>query len=121
MALSGSFTTNKYTTSSHGDIGLRLSWTATQSIENNTSTIKWTLKSYGSMSSGYNVQAGPVTVKINGTTVLNTTSRFKMYGDGKYSKSGDLFSIGQLHRLLEPDAGQNKPLCLNHRNGELHG
>ena len=90
MALSGSVSTNKYTTSSHGTIGLILSWTATQSIVNNETTINWTLKSNGTMSSGYYVQAGPVTVKIAGTTVLNTTSRFSMHGSGGYSKSGTI-------------------------------
>lgn len=90
MALSGSVSTNKYSTSSHGTIGLILSWTASQSIVNNQTTINWTLKSNGTMSSGYSVQAGPVTVKIGGTTVLNTTSRFSMYGGGGYSKSGTI-------------------------------
>lgn len=90
MALSGSVSTNKYSTSSHGTIGLILSWTASQSIVNNTTTINWTLKSNGTMSSGYYVQAGPVTVKIAGTTVLNTTSRFNMRGSGGYSKSGSI-------------------------------
>ena len=90
MALSGSVSTNKYTTSSHGTIGLILSWTATQSIVNNETTINWTLKSNGTMSSGYYVQAGPVTVKIAGSTVLNTTSRFSMHGGGGYSKSGTI-------------------------------
>ena len=90
MALSGSVSTNKYTTSSHGTIGLILSWTASQSIVNNQTTINWTLKSNGTMSSGYYVQAGPVTVKIAGTTVLNTTSRFDMRGGGGYSKSGTI-------------------------------
>ena len=90
MALSGSVSTNKYSTSNHGTIGLILSWTATQSIVNNETTISWTLKSNGTMSSGYYVQAGPVTVKIAGTTVLNTTSRFSMHGGGGYSKSGTI-------------------------------
>lgn len=90
MALSGSISTNKYTTSSHGTVGLVLSWTATQSLVNNTTTINWTLKSNGTMSSGYSVQAGPVTVKIAGTTVLNTTSRFSMYGGGSYRKTGTI-------------------------------
>ena len=90
MALSGSVSTNKYSTSSHGTIGLVLSWTASQSIVNNQTTISWTLKSNGTMSSGYYVQAGPVTVKIAGTTVLNTTSRFNMYGGGGYHKSGTI-------------------------------
>ena len=90
MALSGSVSTNKYTTSSHGTIGLVLSWTATQSIVDNTTRIYWTLKSNGTMSSGYYVQAGPITVKIAGTTLLNVTSRFNLYGDGAYSKSGNI-------------------------------
>ena len=88
MALSGSITTNKYSTSSHGDIGLQLSWSATQSIANNTSTIKWTLKSVGSMSSGYYVQAAPITVVIAGKTVVSQTSRFNMKGGGGYKKTG---------------------------------
>ena len=90
MALSGSVSTNKYSTSNHGTIGLILSWTASQSIVNNQTTISWTLKSNGTMSSSYYVQAGPVTVKIAGTTVLNTTSRFDMRGGGGYSKSGTI-------------------------------
>ena len=73
MASSGSVSTNKYSTSSHGTIGLILSWSITsQSIANNTTTIHWTLKSNGTMDSGYYVQAGPVTCTINGTKVVNT-------------------------------------------------
>lgn len=90
MALSGSISTNKYTTQNHGSIGLILTWTASQSIDNNQTTINWTLKSYGTMSSGYSVQAGPVTVKIGGKTVLSATSRFSMYGGGGYTRSGTL-------------------------------
>ena len=99
MALSGSVSTNKYSTSSHGTIGLILSWTASQSIVNNTTTISWTLKSNGTMSSGYYVQAGPVTVKIAGTTVLNTTSRFSMHGGGGYSKSGTITVPNPIHAI----------------------
>ena len=90
MALSGSFNTTKYTTSSNGTLGLNISWTATQNIVNNTSTIKWTVKSNGSMSSGYYVKCYKVVVIINGTKVLNTTSEFNMYGDGKYKKTGSI-------------------------------
>lgn len=91
MASSGNFSTNKYSTSSHGTIGLNLSWSIqSQSIANNTSTIKWTLKSNGTMSSGYYVQAGPVTVVIGGKTVLSTKSRFNMHGSGGYSESGTI-------------------------------
>ena len=85
MALSGSFSTNKY----NSKIGLTLSWTATQSIANNTTTIKWTLKSNGGGSGNW-WNAGPVTVVIAGKTVLSQTSRFKMYGSGAYKKTGSL-------------------------------
>lgn len=90
MALSGSFNTSKYSSSSHGTLGLNVSWTATQNITNNTSTIKWTVKSNGTMSSGYYVKCYKVVVTINGTKVLNTTSDFNMYGDGKYKKTGTI-------------------------------
>lgn len=91
MASSGSCNTGKYSTSSSGTIGLNLSWSIkSQSIENNTTTITWTLKSNGSMTTGYYVKAGPVTCTINGTKVVNTTSRFDMYGGGKYKKTGTL-------------------------------
>ena len=90
MALSGDLSTNVYTTSSHGNVGLTLSWTGTQSIANNTTTIKWTLKSYGTMSSGYSVKAGPVSVVIGGKTVLSVSSRFDLYGKGAYKKTGSI-------------------------------
>lgn len=85
MALSGNFSTNKYS----GDIGLKLSWTGTQSITNNTTTIKWTLQSDGG-STGDWWYAAPITVVINGKTVLSVSSRFKLYGGGKYKKTGSI-------------------------------
>lgn len=85
MALSGSVTTNKY----DSKVGLKLTWTGTQSIANNTTKISWTLKSNGG-SSGNWWYAGPVKVVIGGKTVLNTTSRFKLYGGGAYKKTGSL-------------------------------
>lgn len=89
MASSGSLNTNKYSTSSQGTIGLNLSWSITsQSTANNTSTIKWTLKSNGSMSSGAWVMGGPISVYINGTRVLHQTGRFHVNGSGGYKKSG---------------------------------
>lgn len=90
MALSGNFNTTKYTTSGSGSIGLNLSWTGTQSVSDNTTTIKWTLKSNGTMSSSYSVQGGPITVTIGGVTVLNQTGRFKVNGGGAYKKTGTL-------------------------------
>ena len=85
MALSGSFNTSKY----NNTIGLTLSWTGTQSIANNQTTIKWTLKSSGG-SSGSWWKAAPITVVINGTTVLSVTERFKLYGGGAYKKTGTI-------------------------------
>lgn len=90
MALSGNFSTNKYTTSKHGSIGLNLSWTATQDVAANQSTIKWTLKSNGTMSSGYYVQGGPISAYINGTRVFYQSGRFNVKGDGGYKKTGTI-------------------------------
>ena len=90
MALSGILSTNKYTTSSHGTIGLYFSWVGTQNVANNTTTISWQLLSSGSMSSSYYVQAGPVTVRIAGTAVLNITSRFNLYGGGAFKRTGTI-------------------------------
>lgn len=72
MALSGSVSTSKY-----DGRYLKLTWTATQSVANNTSTISWTLSAVGGNSQWY--KTGPVTCKINGTSVYNSTSRVNMY------------------------------------------
>ena len=85
MALSGTIYTNYY--NSH--IRLKLSWTGTQSVANNSTTINWTLTSNGG-SSGNWWMSGPITVKIGSKTVLNKTDRFKMYGGGAYKKTGSL-------------------------------
>lgn len=88
MALSGNFNTNKYSTQSSGTIGLNLSWEATQSIADNQTIISWTLKSNGTMSSGYSVWGGPITVVIGGTTVFSQTSRIRVYGSGSFKRTG---------------------------------
>lgn len=91
MANSGNFNTNKYSTQYNGTIGLNLSWSITsQSSANNTSTIHWVLKSNGSMSSGYYVKGGPITVTIGGVTVLNITSRINVNGSGGFSRNGNI-------------------------------
>lgn len=91
MATSGSISTNKYTTSSSGTIGLVLSWSRkSYDLVNNTTTLNWTLKSNGTMSSGYYVQGGPITATINGTKVVNTTSRVSVHGGGGYKKTGTI-------------------------------
>lgn len=86
MATSGSFSTNKY----NNTVGLKLSWTSSKDTVNNRTRIYWTLTSVGG-SSGYYWKAGPITVTIGGTKVLNVTSRFDLHGDGGYKKTGNLY------------------------------
>ena len=88
MALSGTFKSsedngaNLYLDSSNPrwPSYIYVTWSATQNIENNTSTITW--KCYGgsnySNTTAY-VACGPVVVTINGTTVLNKTGRVYIY------------------------------------------
>lgn len=85
MASSGSFYTNRY----DGTVRLKLSWRSEQSIAENTSTIYWTLESDGG-SSGQWWYSAPITVVIGGKTALSITSRFKLYGDGRFRKTGNL-------------------------------
>ena len=42
------------------------------------------------MSSGYYVQGGPITATINGTKVVNVTSRVSVHGGGGYKKTGTI-------------------------------
>jgi hypothetical protein len=72
MALSGSFNTTAYS-----GRYLVFSWTATQSIADNTSTISWTLKGAGG-SSGY-YKAGNFKVIIAGETVYSSSARIELY------------------------------------------
>ena len=83
MATSGSFNTNGY-----DGRYLTFSWSlSSQSIENNTSTIAWTLKGAGNGSvSWYN--AGNFKVVINGTTVYSSSTRIKLY-NGTVVASGN--------------------------------
>ena len=75
MALSGSVSTDDY-----GGRYLKLSWTATQDISKNQSTIKWTLKGAGTASCSY-YEAGNFYVKFAGKVELNkdSTYRIKLY------------------------------------------
>lgn len=69
MALSGTVKTN---TDSNGRY-YQLSWTATQSAANNTSTISWTLSAQGY--SGYWVAERTLYVTIDGATVYSKSDR----------------------------------------------
>ena len=84
MSSSGSFNTTGY----QGRY-LTFAWTlSSQSIENNTSTIAWTLKGAGNASSSW-YNAGNFKVVINGTTVYSSSTRIKLY-NGTLVSSGNL-------------------------------
>lgn len=68
MALSGSVNTGSYQGRYY-----QLSWTATQSVANNTSTISWTLKALGGTDSWYAERT--LKVVIAGSTVYSKTDR----------------------------------------------
>lgn len=67
MALSGSITTNTINVPDAGTRYMTLTWTATQSVENNTSTISWTLSTSGTYP--YWVYYSKTKVVIDGVTV----------------------------------------------------
>lgn len=72
MALSGSVNTSKYDGRYY-----QLSWTATQSVKDNTSTISWALKALGGNSGWYAERTLKVT--IAGETVYSKTNRVERY------------------------------------------
>ena len=72
MALSGSINTNNYSGRYYN-----LSWTATQSIETNSSNISWTLTASGGKSNWYAERLCQVV--INGTYVFNKSNRVERY------------------------------------------
>lgn len=73
MALSGSITTGEMQGRS-----ITFSWSATQSITNNTSTVSWRVYTSGSYGGGVAVRA--VTATINGTQVYHTDNYNGIYG-----------------------------------------
>lgn len=75
MALSGTVNTDSY----QGRY-VSLTWTGTQSIANNTTTISWTLKGAGGASSSW-YYAGPFKLTIDGTVVYENSTRIKLYNE----------------------------------------
>lgn len=72
MALSGTITTNDYNGRYY-----QLTWTAQQSIPNNTSTISWTIKCAGGQADWYAERT--LKAVINGTTVYSKETRVERY------------------------------------------
>lgn len=84
MALSGNFTTSSIT--GYGvTFSATLSWTATQNIQTNASTISWTLKA-NTDGPGYKRTVYNVEITIDGTAT--TSNRNTSYGDGATIWSG---------------------------------
>ena len=69
---SGSFDTTKY-----GSRYLTFSWTCTQDISKNQSTISWSLKGAGGTSTSY-YMAAPFSVTIAGEEVYSSTTRIQL-------------------------------------------
>lgn len=72
MATSGSVSTSKYDGRYY-----TVSWTATQSATDNTSTVKWTLKAVGGNSGWYAERT--LKVVLGGATVYSKTTRVQRY------------------------------------------
>ena len=80
-ASSGAFETSVYNAagSKYPD-RIRVEWSSSQSVANNTSTIYWAVMSAGGWGSSESyVMAGPVTVSIAGVTVYSRADRFRMH------------------------------------------
>ena len=86
MAKSGNFTTSYYK-----NLAMMFSWTATQSIADNTSTISWSLKGYRTDGATGYITCGGFKVVIDGEVVYEkpTTYRVNVY-------NGDVVASGQL-------------------------
>ena len=80
-ASSGAFETSVYDAAGSAYPNrIRIEWSSSQSVANNTSTIYWTVKSAGGTGNSYSyVMAGPVTVNIAGVTVFSRSDRFEMH------------------------------------------
>lgn len=78
--LSGSFNSSAWTTPSGDAVSVLFSWTATQDVTTNTSTITWTLKGSRTSTTAY-VNAGGFKVVIDGETVYSkdTDYRIRLY------------------------------------------
>ena len=70
-------TSGSFNTSAYSNRYLTFSWTCTQDVSTNTSTISWTLKGAGSASGYY--KAAPFSVTIAGEEVYNSSTRIELW------------------------------------------
>lgn len=100
MATSGSITTNAYSNRS-----LTFSWSrVSYSIENNTTTISWTLKGSGSQSQWF--MSGPFLVKINNVQQYYSSNRIQLsngttVASGTYTVQHDSVGWGAFTVYIE--------------------
>lgn len=102
MATEGAFETSVYNAagSKYPD-RIRVEWSSSQSVANNTSTIYWTVMSAGGWGSSESyVMAGPVTVSIAGVTVYSRADRFRMH-------VGDVLDSGSFTLTHNSDGKQS--------------
>ena len=101
-ASSGAFETSVYNAagSKYPD-RIRVEWSSSQSVANNTSTIYWTVMSAGGWGSSESyVMAAPVTVSIAGVTVYSRSDRFAMH-------VGDVLDSGSFTLTHNSDGNQS--------------
>lgn len=101
MALSGSAQTTTYQyDSTNGSLGMIFSWSASQSVETNISTITWTLKTYGTQKAtgGWYYTSGPLSMTLTASTgtISNLT---KTSGNVAGSVSGNSWSFSGRQKL----------------------
>lgn len=96
MATSGDIYTG-YFSEEYGSVRLRFHWSRTAySVENNTSTIAWTITTDGTMTSGYWYKAGPIVMTMTatngsftgGSSSYSNSSRIQLRGGGTLVASG---------------------------------
>lgn len=96
MAISGDIYTN-YFNEEYGTVRLKYHWSrASYSVENNTSTISWTITTDGSMTSGWWYKAGPIVMTMtatngsftSGSSSYSNSSRIQLRGGGTQVAAG---------------------------------
>lgn len=80
-------TSGSFNTTAYSNRYIIFSWSATQSIADNTSIIKWSIRGAGSATGYY--KAGPITVVIAGETVYSSTARINLYNSTTAIASGE--------------------------------
>lgn len=77
---SGAFETSVYNVGDEYPNRIRVEWSSSQSVANNTSTIYWSVKAAGGTGSTARfIMAGPITVNMAGINVYSRSDRFELH------------------------------------------